>query len=134
MYKKDIIKLEAVQRRFTKKLKGFSTLTYAERLVKLNSDSLELRRLKQDLVTMYKVFNGLMVLNISEFFEYNHANTRGHSFKVIKPSCINNARSFSFACRRVDCWNSLPADVVKMSLSMFKHNLNYINFSKYLFI
>ena len=43
------IKLEAVQRRFTKKLKGLSTLACAERLVKLNADTLELRRLKQDL-------------------------------------------------------------------------------------
>ena len=83
---------------------------------------------------MYKVFNGLLVLNISEFFEFNHVHTRGHNFKLIKPSCINNARSFSFACRRVDCWNSLPADIVNMSLSKFKDNLNNINFSKYLFI
>jgi len=134
VYKKDIIKLEAVQRRFTKKLKGLTTLTYAERLVKLNADTLELRRLKQDILTMYKAFNGLLVLNISEFFELNHVYTRGHKLKVIKPSCINNARAFSFACRRVDCWNSLPADILTLSLSLFKVKLNCINFSKYLFI
>ena len=83
---------------------------------------------------MYKVINGLLVLNISEFFEFNHVHTRGHNSKIIKPICANNARSFSFACRRVDCWNSLPADIVTMSLSMFKDKLNYVNFSKYLYI
>jgi hypothetical protein len=134
VYKKDIFKLEAVQRRFTKKLQGLSRLTYAERLVILNANTLELRRLKQDILTMYKVFNGLLVLNISEFFELSRVHTRGHKFKLIKPSCINNARAFSFACRRIDCWNSLPADILKLSLSEFKAKLNYINFSKYLFI
>ena len=134
VYKKDIIKLEAVQRRFTKKLQGLSKLQYSERLIKLNTDTLELRRLKQDLLTMFKVFNGLLVLNIPDFFELSHVNTRGHEFKVIKPSCVNNARVFSFACRRIDCWNSLPANIVKMSLSEFRDKLNYINFSNYLFI
>ena len=82
VYKKDIIKLESVQRRFAKKLRSFSSLTYAERLVKLDVDTLELRRLKQDLLTMYKVFNNLLVLNVSEFFEFNRINTRVHNFKV----------------------------------------------------
>jgi hypothetical protein len=136
VYKTDIIKLEAVQRRFTKKLKGFSSLTYADRLSKLNADTLELRRLKQDLSTMYKVFNGLLDLSIVNFFEFsNHNRTRGHAFKLVKPVCENNARAFSFACRRISCWNSLPVDVVLIkSLSLFKEKLNYINFSKYLFI
>ena len=136
VYKTDIIKLEAVQRRFTKKLKGLSSLTYAERLTKLNADTLEFRRLKQDLTTMYKVFNGLLDLSIVNFFELNnHNRTRGHSFKLIKPICENNARAFSFACRRISCWNSLPADVVLIkSLPLFKEKLNYVNFSKYLFI
>ena len=83
---------------------------------------------------MFKVFHGLIVLNISEFFELNHVHTRGHTLKVIKPSCINNVRAFSFACRRIDCWNSLPADILTLSLSLFKAKLNYINFFKYLFI
>ena len=33
---------------------------------------------------------------------------------------INNARAFSFACLRIDCWNSLPADILTLSLSLFK--------------
>lgn len=84
---------------------------------------------------MYKVFNNLLVLNVSEFFEFNCVNTRGHNLKIIKPICSNNARAFSFACRRINCWNSLPADIVQIkSLPVFKDQLNYVNFSKYLFI
>ena len=48
----DINKIESVQRRFTKRLKGFHSLSYVNRLKALNTESLELRRLKTDLVTM----------------------------------------------------------------------------------
>ena len=48
-------KTESVQRRFTKRLKGLHSLSYVNRLKVLNADSLELRRLKTDLVTMYKI-------------------------------------------------------------------------------
>ena len=48
-------KIESVQRRFTKRLKGLHSLSYVNRLKALNDDSLELRRLKTDLVTVYKI-------------------------------------------------------------------------------
>ena len=58
VYKTDIDLIEKVQRRFTKRLYGFKNLSYAERLAKLNNaDSLELRRLKQDLVIMFKIMH-----------------------------------------------------------------------------
>ena len=48
-FKKDIVRIEAVQRRFTKRL-GFSKLSYEERLASLNCESLYSRRVKCDLV------------------------------------------------------------------------------------
>ena len=44
-YKQDIDLMERVQRRFTKRLPGYSNYTYNERLTLLNLPSLELRRL-----------------------------------------------------------------------------------------
>ena len=44
-----IDQIESVQRSFTKKLPGFAKLTYAERLINLNLQSLEHRRLLSDL-------------------------------------------------------------------------------------
>ena len=71
--------------------------------------NIELRRLKQDLITIFKIINNLLNVNFSKFFEFNtYGTTRGHSLKLIKPNSTNNAREFSFACRRVSCWNSLP--------------------------
>jgi hypothetical protein len=51
--------LESVQRSFSKRLPSLSSLTYAERLDVLNLETLELRRLRFDLIFYYKVFNHL---------------------------------------------------------------------------
>jgi len=52
-YKQDIELIERVQRRFTKRLPGYSNLTYKERLDLLNLPSLELRRIRLDLISCY---------------------------------------------------------------------------------
>jgi len=51
---KDINALEAVQRRFTKRITGMKNLTYYQRLRALGIESLELRRLRADLLFTYK--------------------------------------------------------------------------------
>ena len=43
-------------------------LSYNERLKHLNRESLQVRRLKNDLVLCYKMLHGLVDLNCSEFF------------------------------------------------------------------
>ena len=58
-YMKDIVALERVQRRFTKRLPGMKALTYHQRLVKLRLESLEFRRIRLDLVFAYKVIFNL---------------------------------------------------------------------------
>jgi len=54
---KDIKRAESVQRRFTELLSGMSNLTYSEQLASLGLESLELRRLLQDLVCTYKILS-----------------------------------------------------------------------------
>ena len=46
-------KLESVQRRFTKRLKGFGNISYAARLDRLKAKTLELRRLRSDLTMFF---------------------------------------------------------------------------------
>ena len=48
-YMKDIVALERVQSRFTKRLPGMKALTYHQRLVKLRLQSLEFRCIRLDL-------------------------------------------------------------------------------------
>ena len=52
---RDITLIEQVERRFTKRLRGYRNISYAERLRLLNLDTLEARRLKFDLIYCYKI-------------------------------------------------------------------------------
>ena len=54
----EIDKLESVQIRATKMLPGFKTKTYAERLIALNLPTLKFRRLRGDMIMVYKIMSG----------------------------------------------------------------------------
>ena len=92
-YKHDIELIEHVQRRFTKRLPGYSNLTYKDRLALLNLPSLELRRLRLDLISCYKILFGLTSINSSELFELRQSTTRGHPYKLFKSQCTSVVRS-----------------------------------------
>jgi len=57
-----INKLERVQRRFTKRIPAVAHLSYCDRLKALSLESLEFRRLRYDLVMMYKIVHNLVNL------------------------------------------------------------------------
>ena len=65
--KKDIENLEKVQRKFTKRLPGLQQLPYCQRLARLQLESLELRRLRFELLFTYKLIFGLIDLDVSDF-------------------------------------------------------------------
>ena len=55
---KDINLLESVQRRATRMIANFSNLAYDERLFRLNLTTLETRRLRGDLIEVFKILKG----------------------------------------------------------------------------
>jgi len=95
-----IDKLESVQRRFTKRIPGFESLSYSERLSLLNVESLELRRLRADLITTYKVIFGLLDVSSNFFLLHDNSVTRGHPYKVMLEHCNNNSQK-QFLPRRI---------------------------------
>ena len=81
-----IRKIEAVQKRSTKRLPGLNFLDYHERLALLGLESLELRRLKADLCMTYKIMFNLVDLNVDSFFAVRtNKITRGHPYTLVKP-------------------------------------------------
>jgi len=85
---KDIITLEAVQRRFTKRIPEIKHLTYYQRLSKLKLESLELRRLRTDLLFAYKLVFGMLDVKVADFFITDFSNAiRGHCYRLYLPLC-----------------------------------------------
>jgi len=68
--------------RYTKRIPGFETLSYPERLSLLDVESLELRRLHADLITTYKVIFGLLDVSSNFFVVRDNSVTRGHPYKL----------------------------------------------------
>ena len=70
VYTSDISLIEAVQRRFTKRVPGMKDLSYPQRLAKLKLDTLELRRLRTDLITMFKILHNVIDIDFNDFFHF----------------------------------------------------------------
>ena len=60
-------------------------MTYAERLDELNLWTLEERRVRADLIEVYKITHGLSAVKFESSFEFDsNKRTRGHSCKLTK--------------------------------------------------
>ena len=126
-------KIESVQRMFTRRLRGLDGLSYKDRNAALNLESLELRRLKADLIMAYKVIFGLIDLDVKHFFTLRQGSvTRGHSYKILADKYTVRCRQNFFSTRVTNAWNSLPRDIVNFNnLDMFVRSLDSIDFKDY---
>ena len=118
-------------RLFTRKLYGLRKLSYFSRLKILGLETLEHRRLINDLVLYYKTLNGHcdLVLNVAP----SSCVTRDNNFKLSKQTCSIDVRNFFYSNRIVDAWNSLPNTVLSVSsTSNFKMKLREVNLNRFL--
>ena len=114
LYKKDAIVLENVQRRATRLVKALSGKTYQERLKELGLPSLEVRRLRADVIEVFKSINRINV-NIDKFLTFaEYAGTRWYTYKLFKRRSRLNLRANVFSNRAGNVWNSLPETVVTL--------------------
>jgi hypothetical protein len=131
----DIDRIERVQRSYTKKLVGLRDLPYVKRLEACDLPSLELRRLRTDLILCFKIVHRLIAIDFSDFFELeeNKHFTRGHKYKLRIPKICNTIRKNFFSIRIIPVWNHLPADLVSIdSVAKFKQNLMLVNLGRFL--
>jgi hypothetical protein len=132
----DIKEIESVQRLFTRRVAGLEKIDYKTRLQLLNLPSLELRRLRADLLLCYKIFNGHVAGGPEAFgLSLMNRSTRGHCLKLKTEHCRVDARKFFFNARLTKPWNSLPNSVINAdSVRSFKIGLTQCNFSKFLML
>ena len=122
--KGEIEKLEKVQRRATKMVTGLRNTCYEDRLRTLNMPTLAHRRLRGDLIIMYKLAHGYIKSSISVPYSTNKS-LRGHPLKL-ETGRFNTKGRRHFLCNRVvNVWNSLPAEtVMATSINSFKNNFD----------
>jgi hypothetical protein len=125
--------LENVQRHFTKRLAGLSNISYSDRLLKCNIESLETRRIHIDLTLLYKYLHGFVVMQLHDCIVPSPLLfLRGNSHKLTKHFAKLDVKRFSFANRVVNIWNSLDEHIVSSPTpNIFVNRLikiNYCNF------
>jgi hypothetical protein len=76
--------------------------------------TLQYRRLRGDMIEVYKIINGIYDHKVvTGFFELSDVEqTRGHNKKLRKLSCKINKRKNYFSNRVIDVWNNLPQEAV----------------------
>ena len=132
----DIREVENIQRRITRsicKRANIKFSTYEERLNILELESLQSRRIKNDLVFLYKIINGLVDMetsNILKFSNFGGYNLRRHTQHIsrqhiAKTHCRNNF----FSYRVISYWNKLEEEVISSpNLVNFKIKLKKLRF------
>ena len=118
--------LEKVQRRATRLVSSLRGQPYPQRLRALRLPSLYYRRRRGDMIRVYQLLHGMIDQDPAQFLSLaNSSRTRGHQWKLVKPSATSRVRRAAFSCRVVNDWNSLPATVVAAcSLDQFKARLD----------
>lgn len=108
---KDITALENVQRRATRLVPGLNKMSYEARLRKLHLPTLIYRRLRGDMISVYKNFN-ICDPEVALNLQLSHVSTRGHTYKLFVKRPRLDIRKYFFSYRIVSPWNSLDQSVV----------------------
>jgi ribonucleases P/MRP protein subunit RPP40 len=93
---KDIAILEKVQRRATRMISECKGKTSDKRLEVVGLTTLEIRRLRADLMEVFKILKGYEGLDERVFFKRHESGTRGHTLKLFKERVNKNVLKFSF--------------------------------------
>ena len=127
--------LEKVQRRALAMISNLKGKSYEERLAEVKMTTLERRRERGDLITMYRIMTGQDDVDPSLWFQpiatsRNGLGTRHASglHNVVQQRSKGEVREKNFSQRVVSAWNNLP-DSVKGAgcVNTFKNRLDEHN-------
>jgi len=112
--RRDITKVEGVQRLAIRMVQAFQHLFYPERLRALNRYSIERRLLRGDLIETFKLFQGKTKLDPWDLFEPlpEGMDRRRHPWAIFKPHCVTTIHQKLFTQRILNAWNKLPGNVL----------------------
>ena len=123
--KKNIKKLERIQRATTKLIPTLANLTYEQRLAELELLTLEQRREQGDLITIYRIMKGKECLDREDLLKMDRGKTRGHAMKLKKDNYRRDLKKNSFPHRVIDICNKLDEEIVcANTIQQFKNKLD----------
>jgi hypothetical protein len=124
--RKDINKMEKIQRKATKMIPGLRNLSYEQRLQQLELISLEQRRLRGQLIETYKYLNGFNDASLEGLFERDiNVRTRNNGHKLIRETFRTSKAQNSFPFNIPSAWNLLPESIVSAcTVNTFKNRLD----------
>ena len=130
-FRKNIDMLEKVQRRATKLIEGLKDKSYSKRLICTGLLFLEKRRVKGDLIQVFKMLKDENKSDFGKFFQLQNSNrTRDHNYKLLTQRLHLDLRTNIFSQKEVNTWNNLPQAVVDaVSVNSFKNRRD--DFDKY---
>ena len=112
--KKDINRLEYVQRNFTSKINGMEGLNYRQRLASLKMCSQERRRDRYMVIFIWKISMGLVEGYSMDFSQSNNRRGRECSVKTVvntSPASVKRTRENSLAVKGAKMFNMLPSHI-----------------------
>ena len=95
------------------------------RLKNLNLTTLETRRIRGDLIEVYRIMNGIEAIDWKLLFsKAPYDGTKGHTMKLEKKVIRLDIRKYFFSQRVIDYWNALPQIAIDAkSINQFKSQL-----------
>ena len=126
-YRKDIRRLERIQARATKLVPELRHMCYEDRLKELNLFSLETRRLRGQLIEVFKILRGFDNVDYRCLFQLSEGRTRNNGYKLELKRYNGDLCGNFFSYKICSSWNALPSDVVNSdSVEQFKTRLDKV--------
>ena len=94
-------------------VKSVTKLPSCDRLKMLGLTTLYYRRLRADVIQVFRIINKIDKMELSIFFHFKTRPSRYNSVRLIKPRALTTIRQNSFSHRVVNSWNDLPEKVVE---------------------
>jgi len=122
-------KLEKVQKRATKLIITVKLLKYEERLRYLDLQTLKYRRIRRDIIEVYKMISGRYDETVTNWFTNRHIDkkyeVKSHRFCIHQFPIKFDVRKFKFTNRVISVWYTLPNTVVSANtIDTFKARLD----------
>ena len=108
---KHIEQIEAVQRRATHLIPNLKHMSYENRLKKLSLPTLTYRKIRGDMIQVFKILHGYCDIEPSKLLKLKrdlNIRTTGcnHPYSVFQEFCHHNSRKFFFSNRITHHWNN----------------------------